>query len=326
MLMGLGLLLAAVDMAFVGRFLPRLGLLAGIITATAGVGIYSVGRGAVIDGTRRKIHRWWGYIWQPLFWSEQDLSNYDALEITKKLGMKSGKASVGRRVWHPLWLVNKNGNRILLKRCGRIKESRALAKEISDLVNLPIQDKAGESSKTIYFDDSIERLLSSYQLQEKYTGFFGTWRETEIEGHRVAFKGYGGKLKIYVGDFDPDEEQITRVYLGRVSASQPLPGEDSGQRLDPIVGVEGSELARNYFLRATGGEYPELQFPEVRSALLSLSPCVYEVGLYDFLGVGVGLDLTDAAQSGIDSVVKQAVALLKALKNTDIYSHYKAPI
>ena len=50
------------------------------------------------------------------------------------------------------------------------------------------------------------------------------------------------------------------------------------------------------------------------------------VVFFDFLGVQIGLDLTDAAQSGIDSVVKQAVALLKALKNTDLYSHYKAPI
>ena len=312
LLAGIGLVLAALDMAFLGIILPRLGLPAGILTATVGIGVFLIGRGAVIDSTRRSIRRWWGWVYKPLFWSEQDLSTFEKLEITTKLG-------VDRTVRYPLWLVKKNGDRILLKACG-FREARDLAKEISDLVYLPMQDKTGKSWRTTSLDDGTERLLSSYQLQEKRTGFFGTWKETKIEGHRVAFKGVGGKLNIYVGEFDPNVTQLTHIYLGKVSPSQPLPRKGSRRRLDSIVGFEGIELAQNYFLNATGGEYPELQSPEVRHALLSLSLCVEEVAIFESLGIHVNLDLTHAAQSSIDSDVKQAVALFEALKYSNLHT------
>ena len=144
MLVGLGLVVAAAEMAFWGLFLPYRGAAAGILAAAAGVAVFLIGRGTAIDGTRRKVRRWWGWVPKPLFSSEQSASVFDRLEISKKLGMRPWEAGVGRTVRYPLQLVKPDGRRLLLKLCPSLGEARELAEEISRLSGLPARDASGE--------------------------------------------------------------------------------------------------------------------------------------------------------------------------------------
>jgi hypothetical protein len=144
MVAGMLLFISGLDMAFLGKILRRKGLLPGLTIALAGPPVFLIGRGVVIDGTTRKIRRWLGWVYKPIIWFEDDVSKYETLEIDKKLGPKSVNPRVGRSVHYRLYLVTRDKKRVLLEPCTWVKDARALAREISGLIGLPIQDNSGE--------------------------------------------------------------------------------------------------------------------------------------------------------------------------------------
>ena len=156
-------------------------------------------------------------------------------------------------------------------------------------------------------------LLASFELATRDTQFFGPWQEGRVGAHRVAFQPNAETMFVYVGNFDPDREQLTDIYLAQISPTQPLPGKKSDQRLDSIVGEEGAALAQRYFLLATGGDFPALRIPGVQQALQGMSSSVVEVGIYETRGVQLMLDLTGATPTSVNSDVRQAVAVGGAL-------------
>ncbi len=141
--MGLILVLCGLDIAFFHISIPFRGLLPGIAIALAGILIFRIARGVVIDGTDKKIYRWRGLIRKPFIWYEDDLSRYETLEIDRKLGPKSGNPRVGRSVHYRLFLVTRDKKRVLLKASSRIKDARSLAGDISEITGLPVQDSSG---------------------------------------------------------------------------------------------------------------------------------------------------------------------------------------
>ncbi len=153
-------------------------------------------------------------------------------------------------------------------------------------------------------------LLASYNLSKHDTEFFGVLQESTVSGQRVAFQIQSDILMVYVGNFDPDIELLTDIYLGKVSERQLLPEQGSSQRLDPYVDGN-SKLATQYFLLATGAtEYPILCSAAVETALSALSQAVIEVGFFEEPGMSLTVDLAQATQQQIDSDVQQLVAIL----------------
>lgn len=168
---------------------------------------------------------------------------------------------------------------------------------------------------------AAEDLLSSYRLKGRDTDFFGKWRETRLHGHRVAFQP-GSPMSILVGEFDPDEEQLTEVYLSKVSPTRPMP-ESKGRRLDNHVDERGRELVDRYFLNASLPDDHALKVAEVRKALLELSPAVLDVMIYETNGVQIDLDPRQATPSSLAEDVQRAVAIVDSLEADDAQSHIK---
>jgi hypothetical protein len=159
---------------------------------------------------------------------------------------------------------------------------------------------------------AAEGLLNSFQLKRRDTGFFGKWRETSLHGHRVAFQP-GSPMSILVGEFDPDEEQLTEVYLSKVSPTRPMP-ESLGRRLDSQTDVPGQDLADSYFLNASLPDDHALKVAEVRKALLELSPAVLDVMIYETKGVQIDLDPTQATASSLAEDVERAASIVDSLE------------
>lgn len=114
-------------------------------TAVIAALLFFAGKGASIDGTRRRVRSWKGWIYWPVWSTEFGASELDSVTITKALGMKPGEPDVGRTVRHPLWLVHRDGRRIRLKPCPYAEEARALAEEIHGLLGIPVVDQSGEA-------------------------------------------------------------------------------------------------------------------------------------------------------------------------------------
>ena len=81
-----------------------------------------------------------------------------------------------------------------------------------------------------------DELLAGYTLQSRETGFFGEWRETVIDGQRVAFQLSPHQLGIHVGNFDADDEQLSDVYLNAVAEGHKA---SSKRCLEQAMGPEG---------------------------------------------------------------------------------------
>lgn len=82
----------------------------------------------------------------------------------------------------------------------------------------------------------------------------------------------------------------------------------------PPVGSEGAELARRFFLNATGAsDHPELRDAAIRSALLGLSASVTEIGIFESHGVQLGLETSDTTRSSLESDARHAATIAAAL-------------
>jgi hypothetical protein len=159
---------------------------------------------------------------------------------------------------------------------------------------------------------SAEGLLRHYQLRDRETGFFGKWRETRLHGHRVAFQS-GPPLSVMIGEFDPDEEQLTEVYLSKVSPSRPMP-DSKGRRLDPDLGSPSNDLSRDYFLNAGLSSNHALLVEDVRRELLALSPAVLDVQIYEANGVQLDLDPDSTTPKTLEDDVARAAAIIDTLE------------
>ena len=160
---------------------------------------------------------------------------------------------------------------------------------------------------------NYEKFIFRFQTKEVKTSFCGLWKEVVIDGHRISFQPHS----IYIGDFDPNREQLSEIYLGRVNGDTPLPHENSKQRLDSFVGPEGTKLAQQYFLCATGREdYPELRIPKVRDNLLTLSPYVREVMFFEGnTGIQLQFDFSKATPEAFENDLKVLQEIYSAVKN-----------
>ena len=148
MLAAIILFLAALDTAFFGHLFPRLGLEAGALVIVVCVALFLISSGTVIDSIRRKITRWRGWAMKPLVRYQLDPAGIESLTIEKKSGPKPGSNRTGRSVRYPLYLVTKQGRRILLKPCPDISEARDLGMEVSQYLGVPNVDNSGAGPAT----------------------------------------------------------------------------------------------------------------------------------------------------------------------------------
>ena len=161
----------------------------------------------------------------------------------------------------------------------------------------------------------MDELIPDFAKTDRKSGFFGPWKEGLLDGRRVAFiLGSNGPRGIVAGEFDPNQEQLTDIYLDRLKIGEPLPAESSARRLDPYLGPEFADISSRYLLNATGrAAYPELKVPEIRHGLLALSDCVREVGFLESGGIELHLAETGLTRSALESDAKILVSMLKAL-------------
>ena len=144
MIVGVLTVLAAFSLTFLGLWVPRQDLSTGLLIAAAGIAVFLLGRGVVIDGTRSVVRRRWGWLYRPVVSTECRFSTIGAIEIRKKLGPTVPEYGVGRTVRYPLHLIRQGSAPILVKRCPWVSEARFLAEELSQLVLVPISDESGE--------------------------------------------------------------------------------------------------------------------------------------------------------------------------------------
>jgi hypothetical protein len=163
------------------------------------------------------------------------------------------------------------------------------------------------------FPPDLAAKLPAMALDDRDTAFFGRWREGRLRGVRVAFQPWGKGVAILAGDFDPDEEQLSEIYLSQVSDAVPLPEESSVQRLQRALGGGAEEIDLRFFLNATGGEYAELRSQAVCHALLGLSESIEEVMLFESGGVQFLTDAT-ATQETIAADLDRAVEIHETLE------------
>ncbi len=162
----------------------------------------------------------------------------------------------------------------------------------------------------------LEELAGYYQLYEERShedsiasSSFPNWFAGTVSDCFLAMRDHGF-LEVYVGEV----VEITEIYLGRVSLSNPLPKDGSPQRLDRIEGLAGSRLAREYFLWAyeEGADVPELRLPALRDGLARLSPSVFEAGFFP-RGLQLSITSDEATLASVRADVVLAVAMVKAL-------------
>jgi hypothetical protein len=159
----------------------------------------------------------------------------------------------------------------------------------------------------------IDKLLAKYSLVDGESAFFGNWKQGQLENTRIAFQSSEKQLNIYVGDFDADQEQLTDLYLAKLSATNPLPNKDA-QKLDRFLPAEEKELALKYYLLASGPDkYPQLQSPTVCEGLLGLSTAVVEVGFFESGGIQLLLSSEMLTSATLDSDLRLSVEMYKAL-------------
>ena len=144
LLVGVLLILVAINLTFLGLWVPVQGLGTGVLVAAAGLAVFLLGRGTVVDGTRQVVRRWWGWLYRPVLSSDVRFSTIQAIEIRRKLGPKVPDPTVGQNLHYPLYLVREGGRSILVKPCAWVTEARFLAEELSQLISAPVSDQSGE--------------------------------------------------------------------------------------------------------------------------------------------------------------------------------------
>ena len=141
LLVGLGLACLALDFWFLGLVVNNGQILQGFASATAAALVFPLDRGVVIDGMNQRVTRWWGWVHKPILKKSYDFSAFSIVDISKKLGPKSGEAQVGHDVFRPAYLVSSGGKRVLLKTCTWVNGARALAAEVAAILSIPVNEQ-----------------------------------------------------------------------------------------------------------------------------------------------------------------------------------------
>ena len=144
LLLGVLTVLAAFSLTFLGLWVPRQDLGTGLLIAAAGIAVFLLGRGVVIDGTRQRVRRWWGWVYRSVLSTECRFSTIRAIEIGRKLGPTVPEHGVGRTLHFPICLTREGRPPIVVKRCPWVTEARFLAEDLSQLMSVPVSDESGE--------------------------------------------------------------------------------------------------------------------------------------------------------------------------------------
>ena len=101
LLVGVLTVLAAFSLTFLGLWVPRQDLGTGLLIAAAGITVFLLGRGVVVDGQRQSARRWWGWLYRPVLSSESRFSTIQTIEIGRKLRPTVPEEGVGRTLHFP---------------------------------------------------------------------------------------------------------------------------------------------------------------------------------------------------------------------------------
>ena len=145
LLVGVLTVLAAFSLTSLGLWVPRQDLATGLLIAAAGITVFLLGCGVVVDGPRQSVRRWGGWLYRPVISSESRFSTIQTIEIGRKLGPTVPEEGVGRTLHFPVSLTREGRRPILLRRCAWVSEARFLAEELTHLISVPVSDESGES-------------------------------------------------------------------------------------------------------------------------------------------------------------------------------------
>lgn len=128
-----------------------------------------------------------------------------------------------------------------------------------------------------------QELIAAYGLKKATPyepSIMQDWWEGSYGTMKLAVREQGRDLVVYLGDI----VEVTDIYLVRVSTGEQVPPPESPQRIDRIVGQEGTALASQFVLAAYpegNFDYPQLRLPELLHGLPRLSAPVHEVAIYE---------------------------------------------
>ena len=124
-------------------WVPRQDLGTGLLIGAAGISVFLLGRGLVIDGTRQIVRRWWGWLYWPVLLASP-FSTIQAMRFVRSWDALFPALMSGGRFIIPSMLIRARGRPIVVKRCPWVSEARFLAEELSQLMSVPVSDELGE--------------------------------------------------------------------------------------------------------------------------------------------------------------------------------------
>ena len=158
----------------------------------------------------------------------------------------------------------------------------------------------------------LDQVIKAYGLKKTKPyepGYLGMWWEGSSGVTRFALQEHGRKLFVHLGTV----QETPDIYLGRVSADEPLPAADSPSHIGRIVNDHAA--AGQFMLLAwPPGEFdlPRLRNRGVPDCLVRLSPAVVEVMIYEnYQGVTLLMQPRDRDQFERD--LATGIELLKAV-------------
>lgn len=164
----------------------------------------------------------------------------------------------------------------------------------------------------------FEQLKSRYALAEKTPyepSLMQNWWEGSVNNSPVAFQQRGEDITVFVGRV----EEITDIYLIRITADNPAPSPETTAHLERIAGPEGKALASQFYLAAypSSGDFdfPQLRIPALRDGITKLSPSVSEVAIFEsHKGLSFNIAAAGATVETIEEDLKLAQAMVQAME------------
>ena len=144
MLLAVVTIAAAFDTAFIGAVLPYRGIGVGVLFLTLVGPLYAVARGTRVDGSTRRVVRWWGFVPKPILRHQTDFSEYRSVEVTRRYSFSRGDGG-GRWVRHPVRLTRHGGGTVTLFVCTWHEDAMELGADLANLIGIPLVDRSTET-------------------------------------------------------------------------------------------------------------------------------------------------------------------------------------